>query len=72
MKEKFSTRKGPVEKVYSVDHLEAKNVIGFSSRKGGKMVVCWKCNICGKIFSSSFDRQDVARMKSWDCAESHK
>ena len=57
------------KKAYSVNHLEAGNVQAKSLR-GGK--VQWICKTCGKKHTSGWYQQDAARMKAWDCAESHK
>lgn len=69
MKQTFKTlRKGNVEIIYSQDHFEKKHVTARSLRNGR---IEWKCNICGKKFTAMNHRADEARMKAWNCAESH-
>lgn len=72
MKQTFSNVKGgkTIEIIYSRDHLELGHVQAKSLRNGR---VQWKCNICGKKFTSSalYGLQDNARMRAWGCAESH-
>lgn len=69
LKQTFTNVRGRTyEKEYKTDHLEEGNVVA-SSLRGGK--VRWTCKLCGRKFTSGWYEQQAARMKAWDCAESH-